>query len=497
MPLAPDLQALRRVELHICSTEDEDNMFDTFDQAKRYIQEHEIAMIDLKFADLVGRWHHLTLTASAFTEALMAQGIGFDGSSVGFKNVKAGDMVLVPDLSTGAPDPFWDMPTLSFICATLEADTKAVFAHDPRNIAARAEAYLRETGIADESRWGPEFEFYVFDNVAYENDVNRAGYRLDSNEADWHSAEGSHGHYIPLHGGYHAIPPKDQLYNLRAEMTLHLEAIGVSVKYHHHEVGGPGQVEIETPMMGLLAAGDAAMLVKYVTKMTAHAHGQTVTFMPKPLYGEAGNGLHFHQHLFKESQPLFYDPTGYANLSQTALHYVGGLLKHGPAVLAFTSPSTNSYRRLVPGFEAPVNLFFSVGNRSAAIRVPKYADQPETKRIEFRPPDATCNVYLALAAMLLAGLDGIVREIDPTAEGYGPIDENVFAWPEEKRQQIKSLPRTLEEALHALDMDRDFLTVGGVFTVDLIDAWIEHKLHEFNAVQTRPHPYEVELYFDL
>ena len=472
-------------------------MFQTFEQAQRYADDHGIQMVDLKFCDLWGRWHHLTVPSSQFTPALMEGGVGFDGSAMGLKNVKAGDMVLVPDLSTGALDPFWDVPTLSFVCTTLEADTKAVFAHDPRNLAARAEAYLGETGIADESRWGPEFEFYVFESVAYENSVNRAGYRLDSNEADWHSAEGGHGHYIPLHGGYHAIPPKDQLYNLRTEITLNLEAIGVPVKYHHHEVGGPGQVEIETPMMGLVTAGDATMLVKYVTKMTAHAHGQTVTFMPKPLYGEAGNGMHFHQHLFKEGRNLFYDPKGYGCLSPMALYYIGGLLSHGAALLALTSPSTNSYRRLVPGFEAPVNAFFSLGNRSAAIRIPKYACQPDSARIEFRSSDATCNVYLALAAQLLAGLDGIRYEIDPTAAGFGPIEENVFAWPEEKRQQIKSLPRNLEEALHALDLDRDFLTVGDVFTDDLIDAWIEHKLREFDDVHKRPHPYEVELYFDL
>jgi glutamine synthetase len=478
--------------------EDEDNMFDNFDQAKQYIQEHEIAMIDLKFADLVGRWHHLTLTASAFTEALMAQGIGFDGSSVGFKNVKAGDMVLVPHLSTGAPDPFWDAPTLSFICTTLEADTKAVFAHDPRNIAARAEAYLRETGIADESRWGPEFEFYVLDNVAYENDVNRAGYRLDSNEADWHSAEGSHGHYIPLHGGYHAIPPKDQLYNLRAEMTLHLEAMGVPVKYHHHEVGGPGQVEIETPMMGLVAAGDATMLVKYVTKMTANAHSQTVTFMPKPLYGEAGNGMHFHQHLFKAGRNIFYDPEGYGCLSQTALYYIGGMLTHGPALLALTNPSTNSYRRLVSGFEAPINAFFSLGNRSAAIRIPKYASQPDTARFEFRPPDASCNPYLALAAQLLAGLDGIQREIDPTEAGFGPIDANIFSWSDAQRAEIQQLPGSLDEALRALEADHDFLVTGEVFSAELIEQWVAYKRdEEYYPVRNRPHPYEVSLYFDV
>jgi len=404
----------------------------------------------------------------------------------------------VPDLSTGAVDPFWDMPTLSFVCTTLEADTKAIFDNDPRNIAIRAEAYLRETGIADESRWGPEFEFYVFDNVAYENGINRAGYRLDSNEADWNSAEGGHGHYIPLHGGYHAIPPKDQLYNLRSEMTLHLEAMGVPVKYHHHEVGGPGQVEIETPMMGLVAAGDATLMVKYVTKMTAYAHGQTVTFMPKPFYGEAGNGMHFHQHLFKKGRNIFYDPKGYGCMSQTALYYIGGLLKHGAALLALTNPSTNSYRRLVPGFEAPINAFFSLGNRSAAVRIPKYANQPDTARCEFRPPDATGNPYLALAAQLLAGLDGILNEIDPTAAGFGPIDADVFSWTDAQRAEIKSLPGSLDEALRALKIDREFLLAGEVFGQELIEQWIEYKMEaEYYPVRNRPHPYEMSLYFDV
>jgi len=473
-------------------------MFQTFEQARHYVNEHGIRMIDLKFCDLWGRWHHLSVPSGQFTPALMSEGIGFDGSAVGLKSVKAGDMVLVPDLSTAAVDPFWDLPTLSFICTTLEADTKAIFENDPRNIAIRAEAYLRQTGIADESLWGPEFEFYVFDNVAYESGINRASYRLDSKEADWNSAAGGHGHYIPLHGGYHAIPPKDQLYNLRSEMVMRLEGMGVPVKYHHHEVGGPGQVEIETPMMGLVAAGDATMLVKYVAKMTAHAHGQTVTFMPKPLYGEAGNGMHFHQHLFKDGRNLFYDADGYGRMSRSALHYIGGLLSHGAALLAFTNPSTNSYRRLVPGFEAPVNAFFSLGNRSAAVRIPKYADQPDTARCEFRPPDATCNAYLALAAQLMAGLDGIRREIDPTAAGFGPIDANVFSWTQAQRAQIKSLPGSLDEALHALEVDRSFLLQGEVFSEELIQQWMAHKMEaEYLPVRNRPHPYEMSLYFDV
>ncbi|MEW6094127.1 MAG: hypothetical protein AB1531_09205, partial [Chloroflexota bacterium] len=328
--------------------------------------------------------------------------------------------------------------------------------------------------------------------------INRAYYEIFSAEADWNSAQGGHGHYIPAHGGYHAIPPKDALYKLRSEIASHLEKMGVAVKYHHHEVGGPGQCEIETPMMGLIQSGDASMIIKYVTKMTAHQHGQTATFMPKPLYGEAGSGMHFHQHLFKKKKNIFYDPKGYGCLSQEGLYYIGGLLKHGAALLAITNPSTNSYRRLVPGYEAPVNAFLSLGNRSAAVRIPKYANQPETARMEFRPPDATGNVYLMLAAMLMAGLDGIRNNIDPTANGFGPIDQNIFAWSEEQRAAIKSLPASLNEALRALEADHDFLLAGGVFSEELIKQWVDYKRNtEYFAVRNRPHPYEMSLYFDV
>lgn len=473
-------------------------MFKTFEQVNNYIHENLIKLIDLKFCDLWGRWHHLTVPSSQFTLTLLEQGIGFDGSAVGLKSVKAGDMVLVPDLQSGFFDPFWQAPTLSFICTTLEADTHTIFTHDPRNIAKRAEEFLQETGVADLSMWGPEFEFYIFDDVAFDNGVNHASYRLDSAEALWNSATAGHGHYIPLHGGYHAIPPKDQLYNLRSEMTLHLEDMGVQVKYHHHEVGGPGQSEIETPMMGLVSTGDTTMLVKYVTKLTAHSHQKTVTFMPKPLFGEAGSGMHFHQHLFKAGKNIFYDENGYGCMSQTALYYIGGLLKHGAALLAWTNPSTNSYRRLVPGFEAPVNAFFSLGNRSAAVRIPKYANQPDTARIEFRPPDASCNVYLALAAQLLAGLDGIINKIDPSPAGYGPIDANIFSWSDHQRATIHKLPQSLKDALTALQEDHDFLLAGNVFSAELIQQWIEYKLEtEYYPVRNRPHPYEMNLYFDV
>lgn len=471
---------------------------ETFDQAQRLIAEREIKMVDLKFCDLWGSWHHLTLPAGRFRPEIMELGVGFDGSAVGLKNVKSGDMILIPDLATGQIDPFWEVPTLSFICTTLEADSHIPFVNDPRNIAHRASIYMVETGIADESYWGPEFEFYVFDSVAYENGISRAGYCFESLEAEWGSSEPGQGYHIKPDGGYHAIPPKDRLFNLRAEMAQHLEAMGIPVKYHHHETGGAGQVEIETSMMRLAKAGDASMLIKYVSKMTAVARGKTVTFMPKPLYGMAGSGMHFHQQLRKKGKNLFYDPEGYGHLSNLARYYIGGLLSHGPALLALTNPSTNSYRRLVPGFEAPVNAFYSLGNRSAAIRIPKYAHQPDTTRIEFRPPDATCNIYLALAAQLLAGLDGIQRKIDPTEAGFGPIDKDIFAWSDTEREKIKQLPRSLDEALRALEADHDFLMKGGVFNQELIEIWVSHKREaECYPVRNRPHPYEMTLYFDV
>ncbi|MFN2441380.1 MAG: type I glutamate--ammonia ligase [Thermoanaerobaculia bacterium] len=467
-----------------------------FEEMRDRIRTQNLRMIDLKFSDLWGRWHHVTIPARQFSGALMRDGVGFDGSSVGLKSIKSGDMVLLPDLATAFLDPFYDEPTLSFICSAYEADTKAPFANDPRNVVLRAEEYLRSSGIADESIWGPEYEFYVFDRVSIENGVNVSSYRVDSSEAAWNGATAGHGHLIPLHGGYHAIPPKDSLHNLRSEICLELERAGVEVKYHHHEVGGPGQCEIETPLVGMLRAGDATQLIKYFVKNLAVRHGQTATFMPKPLYGEAGNGMHFHQMLRRGGRNVFYERGAYGSMSEMARHYIGGILRHGPALLAITNPSTNSYRRLVPGFEAPVSAIYSLGNRSAAIRIPKYADQEETARFEFRPPDATCNVYLALAAQLMAGLDGIAKRIDPTVEGFGPIDKNVFALTDEERRTIRSLPTSLAQACDALEQDHDFLLAGGVLDEEMLADYIKHLRADDAALRERPHPFEVGRYFD-
>ncbi|MBP1619750.1 MAG: L-glutamine synthetase [Acidobacteria bacterium] len=472
-------------------------MFSEIKQAVAFIDEHDIRMVDLRYCDLWGRWRHVTLPAGLFTPELAATGVGFDGSSVGFASVSAGDMVLLPDLTTGLVDPFGETATLAFICSAADAKLRTPVALDPRTVAARAEEYLRSTGIGDTSLWGPEFEFYLFDGVAYENGMNVASYRVESPEGKWRSHQLGSGYSIPLHGGYQAIPPHDHLHDARTRITLHLQAMGVEIKYHHHEVGGPGQCEIETPMLPLLRAGDATMIVKYVARMAASRLGMTATFMPKPLFGEAGSGMHFHVQLLRDGVNLCWDEHGYGHSSALARSCIAGLLQHGGAVMAFTSPSTNSYRRLVPGFEAPVTAIFSVGNRSAAVRIPGYANRPETARFEFRPPDATANPYLALAAMLMAAVDGVRRELDPTTLGFGPIDEDVFAWPAERRAKIKALPTSLDEAVDALEADHGFLLAGGVFTEELIARWIARKRRESGEVRDRPHPYEVELYYDL
>jgi len=472
-------------------------MFSNFEEARSYIGTHAIRLVDLKFIDLWGRWHHVTLSAQEFDEDTLVSGVGFDGSSVGLKSVKSGDMALIPDLATGFVDPFSEIGCLSFICSTVEADSKRAFRNDPRQIARRAEETLSSTGIADASKWGPEFEFYVFTSATFENDTHVASYRLEASEASWNNPEGGEGNYIPSHGGYHIIPPKDKLFDLRSQIAVKLEDAGIPVKYHHHEVGGAGQCEVETPLLGLVKAADSVMMVKYFTKMVAAENGYTVSFLPKPLFREAGSGMHFHQLLTREGKNAFYDAQSANLLSQSALHYIGGLLKHAPAVMAFTNPTTNSYRRLIPGYEAPVNCFFSSGNRSAAIRIPKYATQPEKVRFEFRPPDATCNPYLAEAAMLMAGIDGIRNQIDPTAEGFGPIDEDIFSWTEEKRSTIKSLPTSLEEAMRSLEIDHGFLLFNNVFEEFLIQDWIKAKRAEDCELRMRPHPYEIEKYFDF
>ncbi|GAB4152683.1 MAG: type I glutamate--ammonia ligase [Planctomycetota bacterium] len=463
------------------------------------VREEGFRMVALRFVDLFGHWHTLTIPSSKVNEDLFVLGEAFDGSSIpGFKTTEAGDMVLLPDIETAVRDPFAEIPTLNVICTVAEADTRAPFARDPRGIARKAEHHMSEIGFADRACWGPEFEFYVFDRVLYENGINKAGYSIDSPEGFWRrhldSADG-YGEFPLPQGGYHQTAPMDKFFDLRCQISELAEEAGYDVHYHHHEVGGPGQLEIEIEFQNTVRAGDAVVYLKYLTKNVCAERGYMATFMPKPMFGLAGSGMHFHQFFFMGDKPVFWDEAqkNYANFSTVGLHYIGGLLKHGAALLAFTNPSTNSFRRLVPGFEAPVKAFFSLANRSAAIRIPKYATTPELKRLEFRPPDATCNPYLAMAAQLMAGLDGVEKKIDPTENGFGPFDVNVFNLPPEQRDAIKSLPTSLEEAIEALRNDHDFLLKGGVFTKDMILSYCNFLYEkEVLPLKGRPHPYEFE-----
>ncbi len=475
----------------------------------RVAREQAIETIDIKYCNLFGSWHHITLPAKMLTPDLFSNGVGFDGSSVpGYGPTSGGsDLLVIPDINYYWFDTFWEAKTLSFIGSIYRTDHKP-FANDPRRIARRAEEYLIETGIADLSVWGPELEFNIFDYVDFKIESNKVGYTFHSQEAQWDNSKSSNcncgccassisAYHIPHKSGYHIAPPQDCYFNLRDEISRIAVSIGIDIKYHHHEVGAPGQCEIETNTGPLLKTADDIMLLKYICKMAALKSGFLITFMPKPIYNEAGNGMHFHQHLFKNGKPLFYDKDGYAQLSKIALYYIGGLLKHGPALLGLVSPSTNSYKRLVPGFEAPVKAIFGLGNRSAAIRIPKYANNPSDKRIEFRPPDATGNIYLSMSAQLMAGIDGVLNKIDPTEYGFGPYDDDITKFPEEQKKTIPSLPTSLDEALKALEKDHDFLLAGNVFSTELIETWIKWKMEkEFNIVSQHPHPYEFKLYFN-
>ncbi|MBD3178402.1 MAG: type I glutamate--ammonia ligase [Candidatus Latescibacteria bacterium] len=468
-------------------------MFGSIEDLEKIIKEKSIRHLDFKFTDFAGRWHHITVPASRAGENLFAQGVGFDGSNFpGLKSLESGDLSLVPDLSTAFIDPFRTEPAVSFICDIVESDTKKPFNRDPRAVAEKAENYLASTGKADRSWWGPEFEYHIFDQVYVDNSPLRSGYEILPGEGQFEGLPG-----LAPSGGYHAIPPEDISADLRDRTVSLLEDAGVELIYHHHEVGGHGQVEIEVQFGPLTRMADVVMMVKYFARMAAHTAGRQATFMPKPIFGEPGNGMHFHQHLFKGDDPVFFDREGYAGLSKLALQYISGLLIHSPALLAITNPSTNSYKRLVPGYEAPVHSFFSLANRSAAIRIPKYAVDPEKKRIEFRPPDATCNPYFCMAAQLMAGIDGIINELDPEQLGLGPYDINIFDLEPDQRGKIRELPASLQEALDALKEDHEFLTRGDVFSEEMIEEWIQIKHdHEVSPVEERTHPYEYRLYFD-
>lgn len=476
-------------------------MFDSLEQVRQFCAEHRIEMVDFKMIDLMGRWRHLTIPIKRFTEEIMKHGIGFDASNYGYAPVEKSDMVFIPDLSSAFVEPFVEVPTLSMIGDVFVIDEPPRrFDQDPRAIATKAEEYLRATGIADVMLTGPEFEFYVFDHVSFDVRPESVAYRIDAEQAIWNSRADdrpNRGFKMPIKGGYHMTAPADVLYDLRSRMARCIEERGVAVKYHHHEVGGPGQLEIEIESGPLREMADATMLIKYLVKNAAFASGRTATFLPKPIAGEAGSGMHVHLQLFKDGRPVFYDPDGYSGLSRTALYFIGGLLKHARALCGLTNPSTNSYKRLVPGYEAPVSICFATSNRSAVVRIPDYAKAPEQKRFEIRSPDATCNPYLAFAAILMAGIDGVLRKLDPTELGYGPYDVNLYNLPPEEQKKIEALPRTLDEALDALEADHDFLLQGGVFPKRLIEVWIERKREEARHVNQIPHPAEFAAYYDM
>jgi glutamine synthetase len=472
----------------------------TPEEVLKLVKENGVKIVDVKFVDVPGTWQHFSVPAHVLTADLFEEGIPFDGSSVrGFQHINESDMLVVPDANTAFIDPFNPVPTLSLTCTIAHPFTKNPYSRDPRYIAQKAEEYLRASGIADTAYFGPEAEFYIFDNVRYISSDNKQYAEVDSDEAHWNSAgrEGTRslGHLMNIKGGYFPVAPSDTYQDLRTEMVLNLEALGIEVEAHHHEVGAAGQCEIDYRFGTLVQTADKLLLYKYVIKNTARKYGKTVTFMPKPVFGDNGSGMHTHQSLWKEGKPLFYDADGYAGISQLARHYIGGILTHAPAILAIAAPSTNSYKRLVPGYEAPVNLVFSKGNRSAAVRIP-LTDNPKAKRIEFRPPDPTANPYLLFSALLMAGLDGIRRGIEPSDYGFGPVDRDLYTMTPEELREISSVPGSLDESLRALENDHAFLLEGGVFTSDLLEKYIELKSEQADAVRLRPAPIEFAMYYD-
>ena len=464
-------------------------------------RENDVQIIDFKMTDIDGRWHHLSIPVSRLTEDTMKYGIGFDGSNYGFAAVENSDMVFIPDLDSAIIDPFMAVPTLSMIGDVMVIDrpNNRPFNQYPRNVAKRAAEYLKETGIADTMIIGPEYEFYIFDGVRYENRPERTGFAIDCEQAEWNSyGQNNNNGFVVGHAkGYHTDLPMDVNADLRSTMSLLLEDWGVKVKYHHSEVGGCGQMEIEVSMDEMTKLADGTMTAKYVIKNAAAMEGKTATLMPKPIAKEAGSGMHVHMLLLKDGEPVFYDENNYAQLSDTAMYFIGGLLTHAASLCAITNPSTNSYKRLIPGYEAPVTIGYAMSNRSAVVRIPAYAKAPKDKRFELRNPDATCNPYYAYAAILMAGLDGIANKIDPHAKGWGPFDFNLWDLPEEEKAKLGGLPKSLDEALDALEADHEYLTKGGVFPQELLDILIKRTRAVAEQVNRAPHPKEFELYYDL
>jgi glutamine synthetase len=461
-------------------------------------RDEEVEIVDLRFCDVPGLMQHFSMVPEELTEEGFTAGYGFDGSSIrGFQEIQESDMLLVPDPTTAFIDPFRDAKTLTLFCFVEDPVTEEPYSRDPRHIARKAERHLVDTGIATTSYWGPEPEFYIFDSVRFDQNQQSGFYFIDSVEGVWNAGkeeEGGNKGYKPRYKeGYFPVPPMDHFQDLRSEMVLNLRKVGVGVEIHHHEVGTAGQAEIDMGFAPLLRMADNLMLYKYVTKATALQNGRTVTFMPKPIFEDNGSGMHVHQSLWKDDEPLFFGD-GYGHLSELARHYVGGIIAHTPALLAICAPTTNSYRRLVPGFEAPVNLVYSQRNRSACVRVPVYHKSPKSKRIEFRCPDGSCNPYFAFAAMLMAGLDGIKNQTEPPE----PVDLDLYELPDDIAERVSHVPGSLEQALAALSDDHEFLLEGGVFTEDLIETWVDFKRErEIYSVGARPHPWEFYLYYDI
>lgn len=464
-----------------------------------FARKRDLAIVDYKFTDLLGRWHHFSTPIHHLEESLFMEGLGFDGSSIrAFQTIHESDMILFPDPATAVVDPAMEIPTLSLVCNINDPITRAPYAKDPRFIAAKAESYLVKSGIADTSYWGPEAEFFVFDGIRFGYETGRAFFEIESDMAEWKSGRehdarfGANLGYRPaLKSGYFRVPPVDSLQDWRSEAILRMTLAGIDVEVHHGEVASGGQMEIDLKYSSLVRMADTLQQYKYILKNTAVAHGKTLTFMPKPMYGDNGSGMHSHQSLWKGGKNLFYDADGYSGLSEMALHYIGGILKHTPALLAICAPTTNSYKRLVPGYEAPVMMAYSMRNRSACVRIPVYSNSPSAIRIEYRCPDPSANPYLAFAAMLMAGLDGVINRIDPGK----PMDIDLF---EDDAPEIPQVPGSLDAVLDHLEADHDFLLRGGVFTEDVIATWIDWKRkNEVDALRLRPHPVEYVMYYDV
>jgi len=473
----------------------------------KFAKDNNVEAVDLKFLDLLGLWQHFTITTTELSEDLFDEGSGFDGSSIrGWQPIHASDMLVMPDPVTATIDPFFEHPTLTMICNIVDPITKEDYSRDPRNIARKAAAHLKATGVGDTAYFGPEPEFFILDEVRYEQNQHCGYYFVDSSEGQWNTGrivdefndrsgqiiESKNLGYKPRYKeGYFPVPPTDTQQDIRTEMVREMEKVGIRVEKHHHEVATAGQAEIDLRFLPLVPMGDALMWYKYIVKNVARRHGKTATFMPKPIFGDNGTGMHTHQSIWKDEKPLFAGDR-YGGMSEMAMHYIAGILKHGPALAAFTNPTANSYRRLVPGFEAPVNLAYSSRNRSASVRIPMYSPSPKAKRIEVRFPDPSCNGYLAFSAMLMAGLDGIERRLDPGS----PLDKDIYSLTPEELSDVPSMPGSLDAALKNLQDDHEFMLKGDVFTEDLIETWIDYKKNELNEMRLRPHPHEFALYYD-